>query len=143
MWMGNVLKIIVLYASPFWRAAGFSGECISEVGPIAVCYDDCSHDNKAFAIVGYPLERVRVGLTYCRFVTGQAAIAWGEKPAAERQAAVLECYRRWWGEDALRPTAYLETAWKQEEHSRGCYFGLLAPGAYAATKGAHVCRLER
>ncbi len=122
MFMGNVIKVIVLYSHPFWRTKGMSGEVISEIGPISIAYDDTSHDNAAAALVG--------------FIAGYAAIEWAARTAAEREVAVTACYARWFGPEALKPTHYLEKYWCDEEFTRGCYLGVLPPGALTATQGA-------
>ena len=32
--MGSVIKVIVIYDKPYWRLGGFSGEAISDQGPM-------------------------------------------------------------------------------------------------------------
>eukprot|EP01111_Echinosteliopsis_oligospora_P009453 TRINITY_DN2773_c0_g1_i2.p1 TRINITY_DN2773_c0_g1~~TRINITY_DN2773_c0_g1_i2.p1 ORF type:complete len:456 (+),score=148.79 TRINITY_DN2773_c0_g1_i2:77-1444(+) len=116
--MGTVIKTIVIYDKPFWREKGFSAEAISDKGPIFICYDDSSHDDKRSAIVG--------------FIAGDAAREWAKQPYEIRRRAVLQCYARWWGEQALTPNYYLEKDWKTEEWSRGCYLGVTSPGTITA-----------
>ena len=36
MYMGSVIKTIVIYDEPYWRKKGFSGEAISDTGPMYV-----------------------------------------------------------------------------------------------------------
>ncbi|KAM9988204.1 hypothetical protein ACTFIZ_003569 [Dictyostelium cf. discoideum] len=112
--MGSVIKTITIYDEPFWRKEGYSAEAISDKGPIFICYDDSSHDDKKTAIVG--------------FIAASAAKDWAEKSPEERKRAVLECYARWWGPKALSPRIFLEKSWKEEEYSRGCYLGYTSPG---------------
>ncbi|KYQ89135.1 amine oxidase (flavin-containing) [Tieghemostelium lacteum] len=112
--MGSVIKTIVIYDEPFWRKEGYSAEALSDKGPIFICYDDSSHDDKKTAIVG--------------FIAGRAAKEWGKKTPEERKKAVLECYARWWGDKALHCRHYLEKDWKTEEYSRGCYLAYGGPG---------------
>ncbi|KAF2077256.1 hypothetical protein CYY_001445 [Polysphondylium violaceum] len=112
--MGHVIKTIVIYDEPFWRKDGYSAEALSDVGPIYICYDDSSHDDKKTAIVG--------------FIAGQPAREWSKKTPEQRKQAVLDCYARWWGPKALKPTHYLEKDWKNEEFSRGCYLAYAGPG---------------
>eukprot|EP01132_Coremiostelium_polycephalum_P007668 gene7668-9435_t len=119
--MGSIIKTIVIYDEPFWRKEGYSAEAISDQGPIFICYDDSSHDDKKTAIVG--------------FIAANAAHYWGQKSPEDRKRAVLECYARWWGPKALKPTHYLEKDWKQEEYSRGGYLAYSIPGAFH-TSGA-------
>jgi len=120
--MGTVLKTIVLYDKPFWREQGYSAEALSDTGPIFICYDDTSHDDGRYAIVG--------------FIAGHAAKHWATKPYEERRRAVLECYARWWGPAALTPRFYVEKDWKEEQWSRGCYVGVMGPGALTSCADA-------
>jgi len=112
--MGYVIKTIVIYDTPFWRENGYSAEAISDTGPIFICYDDSSHDDKKNAIVG--------------FIAAHAAKEWSQKPYEERRRAVLQNYARWWGDKALYPRYYIEKDWHTEEWSRGCYVGVAGPG---------------
>ena len=41
---------------------------------------------------------------------------------------MLECFARYFGEEALRPLAYAETDWGAEIYSRGGYAGVPVPG---------------
>jgi monoamine oxidase len=87
-----------------------------------ISYDDTSHDEKKFAIVG--------------FIAGKAAAEWAARSLADRKAAVLQNYARWWGPRALQPTVYLEKYWKDEEFAQGCYLGVCPPGVFTAAAGA-------
>jgi len=127
--MGSVIKVIVIYHTPFWREGGYSGEAISSTGPISICYDDTSHDDKRHAIVG--------------FIAGQDARDWVTKPAEERQKAILKQYARFWGDKALVADIFLEKYWKDEEYTRGCYLGVWPPGLMTATKTALYTPIDR
>jgi monoamine oxidase len=115
--MGCIIKTITIYKTRFWRDKGFSAEAISDTGPIFICYDDSALDGTA-AIVG--------------FIGAQAARSWATKTQEERQHAITQQYAKYWGEEALHPIKYLEKDWHGELHSRGCYVGLMAPGALTA-----------
>eukprot|EP01133_Synstelium_polycarpum_P007437 gene7437-8702_t len=120
--MGSVIKTIVIYDEPFWRTEGYSAEALSDQGPIFICYDDSSHDDKKTAIVG--------------FIAGEPARQWGAKTHEERKQAVLDCYARWWGPKALKPYKYLEKDWKNEEFSRGAYVAFAGTGVLSSANGA-------
>ncbi|EFA79410.1 amine oxidase [Heterostelium album PN500] len=120
--MGSVIKTIVIYDEPFWRKDGYSAEALSDLGPIYICYDDSSHDDKKTAIVG--------------FIAGLPAKQWALKTKEERKQAVLDCYARWWGPKALKPRHYLEKIWKDEEYSRGAYLAYAGPGVLDGCNGA-------
>lgn len=112
--MGSVIKVVATYERAFWREAGFSGEAVSDTGPVRLCFDDCGPDGHHPALVG--------------FFLGETARAWTGRPAAERQRAALESFARFFGPQALRPTAVADLDWISEPWSKGCYVGLPRPG---------------
>lgn len=116
--MGSVIKVVATYARPFWREAGYSGEAVSDVGPIRLCFDDSSAGGHHPALVG--------------FFLGDTARAWTQKPAQERRRAALECLARFFGPEALTPTAYADLDWIAEPWSTGCYVGLPRLGTLSA-----------
>lgn len=115
--MGSAIKCIAEYERPFWREAGFSGEILSDTDAIALGFDDTSHDGAHPALVG--------------FFLGDRALYWSGRSADERRMAALRSFSRFFGAEALTPRAYLEQDWVAEPWSRGCYVGLMAPGAWA------------
>jgi monoamine oxidase len=112
--MGSVIKYVALYDRPFWRAAGFSGEVVSDTGPTVTTFDDCSHDGQQAALV--------------TFSDAVAAREWSDRTPDERQQAVLQEFGRFFGPEALRPTHFAEKDWNMETWSRGCYVGVMGPG---------------
>lgn len=112
--MGSVIKVVATYERAFWREAGFSGEAVSDTGPVRLCFDDCGPDGHHPALVG--------------FFLGETARAWTGRPAAERQRAALESFARFFGPQALKPTAVADLDWPAEPWSKGCYVGLPRPG---------------
>jgi len=116
--MGSVIKVVATYARPFWREAGYSGEAVSDAGPIRLCFDDSAMDGHHPALVG--------------FFLGDTARAWTGKPAKERRRAALEGLARFFGPEALSPTAYADLDWIAEPWSTGCYVGLPRPGTLTA-----------
>jgi monoamine oxidase len=116
--MGSVIKVVATYAQPFWREAGFSGEAVSDVGPVRLCFDDTGPDGHHPALVG--------------FFLGDTARAWTGRSPEERRRAALECLARFFGPPALEPTAYADLDWIAEPWSTGCYVGLPRPGTLTA-----------
>jgi monoamine oxidase len=103
--MGCVIKVIVSYAEAWWRAAGLSGQTVSDSGPLVATYDDCTPDGH-FALVG--------------FINGREALKWSPIGAAARRSAVLDqLVSLFNNRAALNAVAYHETDWTKEEHSRG------------------------
>ncbi len=56
-WMAGHAKVVIEYESPFWRHAGFSGDVISQIGPVSEIHDASSGENRAeepaFALFGF------------------------------------------------------------------------------------------
>ncbi|GAC1373181.1 MAG: FAD-dependent oxidoreductase [Polyangiales bacterium] len=115
--MGSAIKVVVAYASAFWRQAGFAGEAVSDRGPMSMIFDDCAADGSHPALVG--------------FVLGDAARVHRADPDA-RKAAVLAQLVRTFGPRAATPLAYVDKDWSAEEWTAGCYVGLMAPGVMRA-----------
>jgi monoamine oxidase len=112
--MGSVIKCIAVYKSPFWRKAGFSGEFVSDRGPIRLCFDECSHDASQAALVG--------------FMLGRSAREHCEQPD-ERRDAALQSFARVFGPEARDCVAYTDKNWIEDRWSGGGYAGLMPPGA--------------
>jgi monoamine oxidase len=112
--MGAVIKCHAVYGTPFWREAGLNGRTESDTGPCRITCDN-----------SFPAEDTGV-LT--GFILGSDAREWGSRPAVERRRAVLECFARYFGDEALGPLGYGETDWGAEVYSRGGYAGVPTPG---------------
>jgi len=115
--MGNgaITKCAAVYPEPFWREQGLSGQAVSDRGPVTTTFDNSPPDGTPGVLIG--------------FIAGAEAIRHARRSEADRRRAVLECFERLFGEGAAKPGIYLETAWAEEEWSRGgpiCSFG---PGA--------------
>ena len=112
--MGSIIKVIVVYEKPFWRELGYSGEIISDAGPLCSIFDDTPEGSKEGSLIG--------------FIAGRAARNWANATPEERQAAVtkqiVDCY----GDAAANPVEYIEKNWMAEEFSGGCYEAFMAPG---------------
>jgi monoamine oxidase len=63
------------------------------------------------------------------FFEGSAARHFTNRSPAERRAAVLDCFARYFGPKAKKPIDYVEHDWLRERWSRGCYVGIMPPGA--------------
>ena len=113
--MGSVIKCIAAYERPFWRDEGLSGEAITDRGPLSFMFDDSAHDGSQGAIVG--------------FIAGERARRWTKEVPQRRRDAVLEELASLFGPRAKEPLAYVDQDWIAEPFSRGCYVGVMAPGA--------------
>jgi len=114
--MGATIKAVATYDRPFWREDGLSGEAISTEGPVTATFDDTSHDGARPALLG--------------FIVGKEARTWGARPEAERRAAVIASFARFFGKAAESPTGYFDHDWSNETYTRGCPVGALPPGAW-------------
>ncbi|TPG65877.1 flavin monoamine oxidase family protein [Hymenobacter nivis] len=97
-WMGHAMKSVAVYAAPFWRAQGWSGFAVSQVGPLVEIHDASPATGPLGALFGF-------------FAAEDPLRA---APVAERQAAVLAQLARLFGPGALTPLAYHELDWTQE-----------------------------
>ena len=114
--MGAVIKCSVVYDRPFWREAGLSGRAESDTGPCKVTCDNSLPGAAAGVLTG--------------FILGADARWWGGRPAEERRQAVLECFARYFGPEALRPRGYAECDWAAEPYASGGYAGVPVPGFF-------------
>jgi monoamine oxidase len=117
--MGSVIKCVIAYARPFWRAAGLSGEYVgggeSVLSPV---FDASPADAGHGALVG--------------FIDGPNAVRWSGADPALRRAAVLASLAEAFGAQALTPIDYVDQDWVADPWSRGCYVGLPTPGTLSA-----------
>jgi monoamine oxidase len=117
-WMGAVVKAHAVYAEPFWRVQGLSGQLTSDRGLVRLTFDNSPPSGEPGILVAF-LE------------ADQAREAARLDPAV-RRAAVLDCLAGYFGEPARDPIAYHEKAWAEDEWSRGGYAGIMSPGAWVA-----------
>jgi monoamine oxidase len=109
--MGAIVKVILAYEEPFWRAAGLSGEAVATwPSPVAVTFDNCLDGGGQASLLA--------------FVQADAARRWAGDPQA-----VLAPLARWFGDAARRPVAIEAVDWTAEAWSGGCPTGVASPGA--------------
>jgi len=115
--MGSAIKITAVYDTPFWRASGLSGHMTADTGLVQLTFDQT-----------HPLrdEGVLVG-----FIDSAAARRAVRLTPQERRLAALGDLARVFGKPARHPVAYYEKSWMDEEWSRGCYVGIMAPGTWS------------
>jgi monoamine oxidase len=112
---GSVIKCEAVYDKPFWRDDGLTGQAVSDASPVRITFDNTPPDGSPGVLLG--------------FIEGSAAREYGRKPASQRRTAVLNNFATYFGEKALKPTAYYEKNWSNEQWTRGCYTSYLPPGA--------------
>ena len=115
---GALTKCMALYEEPFWRADGFSGESVTDAGPVTLTFDSSPRDGSSGVLLG--------------FVGGPEARELVAMPAAERRATVLACFERLYGPRAAQPRDYAEQAWSEEQWSGGGPTSNFGPGGWTA-----------
>ncbi len=111
---GSAIKCQAIYSEPFWRKNGLSGQVVSDQGPIKITFDNSPPGGSPGVMLG--------------FLEGHDARVLGAASAATRRKAVIDCFVRYFGQQAAKPRAYVEQNWSQEVWTRGCYVGYTPPG---------------
>ncbi|MBJ7340332.1 FAD-dependent oxidoreductase [Mycolicibacterium sp.] len=104
---GSAMKAFFVYDEPFWRADGFNGQLISDVGPARMSNDSCSPGDDHGVIL--------------LFLEGDQARTFGRLPADERRTALTAELVRHFGSKAAHPEAYVDGEWSDRQWTRGCY----------------------
>lgn len=115
---GTVVKCMAIYDRPFWRDEGLSGQATSTEGPVKVIFDNSPPDGSPGVLLG--------------FLEGRQARELGEWEQDARRNAVVDCFRRIFGERAAEPLDYVEKVWAREEWTRGCYGCYMPPGGWVS-----------
>lgn len=113
---GSVFKVYAVYPTPFWREDGLNGQAGSDRGPVKVTFDNTPPGYDRGILMG--------------FIEAEDGRHWARRTPAERQAAVVDCFVRYFGPRAAEPMEYVERDWMAEEFSRGCYGAHFAPGVW-------------
>jgi monoamine oxidase len=111
---GALTKCAAVYSEPFWRERGLSGQAVSDRGPVTTTFDNSPPDGSPGVLLG--------------FIAGAEAIRHARRSEADRRRVVLESFEGLFGEEAAKPGIYLETAWAEEEWSRGGPVCSFTPG---------------
>ena len=115
--MGSVIKCLVAYRSPFWRASGLSGEFVGSDSLLSPVFDASPADASHGVLVG--------------FIDGARALRWSADAAARRRA-VIESLVHSHGPQAADPIDYVDQDWTAERYSLGCYVGVPTPGTLSS-----------
>jgi monoamine oxidase len=121
---GKETKTLLVYDEPFWRADGFSGQTAEPYSAAEVTLDASPADGGRGVIAAFAF-----GPTYEKLA---------RLDAADRRRAVLDTMAARLGPRAASPAEFIETAWFDEEWTRGCSFARLLPGTL--TRYGHVIR---
>jgi monoamine oxidase len=113
--MGSAIKVWIAYASPFWRAHGFSGLYSSDTAAFGPAFDVTPPGTSSGIIAG--------------FFDAKNSVEWSARSSEQRRAEVIRCLTAAFGPQAQSPLEYVEKNWTEERYSLGCYTGTLGPGA--------------
>ncbi|HWO15181.1 MAG TPA: FAD-dependent oxidoreductase, partial [Solirubrobacterales bacterium] len=115
---GRLSKCMALYEEPFWRDDGFTGEAVTDAGPVTLTFDSSPRDGSAGVLLG--------------FVGGPEVGDMDGMGEGERRVAVLACFERLFGPRVAQPTDYVEQVWSEEEWSGGGPTSNFGPGGWTA-----------
>lgn len=108
-WMGESIKVLLTYKTPFWRDKDTSGTIFSNVGPIPEMYDHSNYEDSFFALKG--------------FFNG----AYFSITKEERLQLVLRQLRKYFGTKADNFLTYEETVWRNEPFTFANYTDHILP----------------
>lgn len=102
---GSIIKTSVVYAEPFWRHDGLSGQSAAPGSPATVTLDACT-------------DTARPGIL-CVITEGPTARRIGHLDATDRRTAILRELAGRFGTKAGSPEDYVEQDWSAERYSGG------------------------
>jgi len=115
---GPETKTLVVYDEPFWREDGFSGQT-AHPGSVAEVTIDSSPSAGTPGVIA-------------SFTFGPVAERLDQLDATERRDSVVDALTRRFGPRAATPSRFVETAWWNEEWTRGCSMAHFPPGVLSA-----------
>ena len=110
---GRLSKAYAAYSTPFWRANGFSGQALSDKGPVFITFDVSPQDDGPGILMGFADAR-----------------AFDSLPTEQRRRDALRCFASLFGDDALKPLDYVDHRWGAEEFAPGGPTAAVPPGAW-------------
>ena len=114
--MGSVIKCQAVYAEPFWRNDGLSGQATGDGAGSRVVFDNTPPEGSPGILLA--------------FVEGDEARRLGRDSAKVRRQVVLDSLGRYFGPRAVRAEDFLELDWQQEKWTGGCYGTLFGPNVW-------------
>ena len=110
---GRLTKVFAAYPSPFWRAAGLSGETLSDSGPVSITFDVSPGADGPGVLLGFVHD------------PGFDAL-----DAGRRRQLTLESFATLFGAQALDPLDYLDHRWGAEQFAAGGPTAAVPPGSW-------------
>lgn len=123
--MGNSVKLLAVYDTPFWRNDGLNGKLYStnEQALVRDCMDDTPEE-------GTP------GILLC-FAEGRDSIDLMSLTAEERKHEVTDFLAGWFGEKARQPVEFIDWNWAEQPYTRGAYAAFMTTGSWTQL-GEHL-----
>ncbi len=110
---GRLSKTCAAYSTPFWRAKGFSGQALSDKGPVFITFDVSPHADGPGVLMGFVDAR-----------------GFDTMPKEQRRHAALRCFASLFGDEALEPLDYIDQRWGTEEFAPGGPTAAVPPGSW-------------
>lgn len=107
-WMAGHAKALIIYQTPFWRAAGLSGDAISHTGPLTEIHDASPADDNGGALFGFfglPAHERARHLDLAGAVASQLTALFGTEAANPLAIEICD-----WARDPLTATTADHTA---------------------------------
>jgi L-amino acid dehydrogenase len=114
--MGCCAKLMISYATPFWREQGLAGIGIGNTPWIELCADSSDPEHGTGVIA--------------TFVVGDRYKRWQLLTQRDQRAAVLSDLAIYFGEAALSPITYDAIDWTADPWTGGAYSAFMPPGVW-------------
>ncbi|MEW5808806.1 MAG: flavin monoamine oxidase family protein [Actinomycetota bacterium] len=112
---GHLSKAYAAYERPFWREDGYSGEALSDEGPVFITFDVSPSDDGPGVLLGFTDARLFDPL-----------------PPEQRREVALSNFATLFGDAAAHPVDYLDHCWGAEEFAAGGPTAAVPPGSWTA-----------
>jgi monoamine oxidase len=120
---GDLIKVQLIFAEPWWRAKGLSGQIVVPAGPVGATYDNTPESGAPGVILG--------------FVGGRFAKTFRTLDPGARKQAVVDEFAAALGDEARGDSDYFDLDWTAERYTKGCPTGSFAPGQMSKL-GAYI-----
>ncbi|MFV0493801.1 flavin monoamine oxidase family protein [Mycobacterium sp.] len=110
---GRLSKAYAAYPTPFWRASGFSGQALSDTGPVFITFDVSPGDDGPGILMGFVDART-----------------FDTQPAEQRRHDILRCFASLYGDQALEPFDYTDHCWGTEDFCPGGPTAAVPPASW-------------
>jgi monoamine oxidase len=110
---GRLSKAYAAYPTPFWRADGFSGEALSDQGPVFITFDVSPQPDGPGVLLGFVDART-----------------FDHLPEDQRRRQALDNFAALFGEEALKPLDYVDFRWGAEDFAPGGPTAAVPPGTW-------------